>query len=611
MFTEISNSINSPHSMRTHLIKLFYLFAKKDRIKLVGLFVMMIIASLFEVLSIGAIPALVGILADADEVLADERFAWAWELFNIEDARQLLIFGSVFLICSFLLKNGYVAIYKYILTRFIYKRYAYFGDQLFNKYLHAPYEFHLGRNSAQLLRNVTQETQLLIKQFLMPLLKMMLDVIVIIAVFLFLLFFEPIITLVVFGILGGASLGFLRLLRSNISKYGKQEQTFRGRMIQSVNEGIGGLKVAKVTGRLGFFRDQFKSDIGKTANASRFREFMSQLTLPLIETIAVIGMLLIALVLMWQGRTLETIIPLLTLFGAATARLMPAFRQAVKRYTNVSYYSYVVNPIYDDINDITIADEASGQDKPSQKVELQTGITFKDVSFRYPEAETFALNSINLEINKGQAIGFVGPSGAGKTTIADVLLGLLEPQRGAILVDGKDIRENMAGWQRNIGYIPQFIYLSDSSIKRNIAFGIPEEQIDEEQLWYAIKAAQIEQLVKKLPEGPDSQIGEQGVKLSGGQRQRIGIARALYHNPQVLIMDEATSALDTNTERMIVSAIEAQAGKRTIITIAHRLSTVRNADKLFYLEDGKLQSSGTYDELKQNNEAFRKMASIS
>lgn len=595
--------------MKAHLKKLFYLFAKADRVKLLALFIMMIIASLFEVLSVAAIPVLVSILADADQVLASERFQWVWELFSIEDDRQLLVFGSIFLICSFLLKNGYISIYKYILTTFIYRRYAYFGDQLFYKYLNAPYEFHLGRNSAELLRNVTQETQLLVKQFLIPLLKMMLDVIVIIAVFVFLLFFEPTITLVVFGILGGVSVGFLRILRSGISKYGKQEQTFRGSMIQSVNEGIGGLKVAKVMGKLGFFRDQFKSDINKTAYASRFREFMSQLTLPLIETIAIIGMLLIALVLLWQGRSLETIIPLLTLFGAATARLMPAFRQAVKRYTNMSYYSYVVNPIYDDINNIAVSENARQHGNQPEKLTLKSELRFDNISFRYPESDGDALENISLTIGRGQAIGFVGPSGAGKTTIADVLLGLLTPQKGAILVDGQDISKNMAGWQKNIGYIPQFIYLSDTTIRRNIAFGVPPEQIDDEQLWSAIQAAQIEELVKKLPDGVNSQIGEHGVKLSGGQRQRIGIARALYHNPEVLIMDEATSALDTNTERMILSAIEAQVGKRTIITIAHRLSTVRNSNQLFYLEDGRLVNSGTYDELCELNEAFRKMAS--
>lgn len=592
--------------MRTHLHKLYYLFPKKDRIKLLGLFLMMVLGSLLEVLSIGAVPVLVSILADADQVLADERVAFIWEFLNIEDGRELLLFGSVFLIFAFLLKNAYIAMYKYIMTRFIYKRYARFGDQLFNKYLQAPYEFHLGRNSAQLLRNVTQETQLLVKQLLMPILKLALDVITIIAVFIFLLVLEPMVTIVIFFVLGGGSLGFLKLLRSRISKFGKQEQEYRGRMIQSVNEGIGGLKVAKVTGRTGFFRELFHHDIRKTANATRFREFMGQLTIPLIETIAIVGLLLIALFLLWQGRPLEAIIPLLSLFITATARLMPAFRQAVKRYTNITYYSYVVDPIFDDLNDHRLTSGES-ESKPAKKLELNDTIQFDAVCYRYPDSKVYALNNVSLEIKRGQAVGFVGPSGAGKTTIVDVLLGLLKPQKGTIYVDGTDIHENLAGWQRNIGYIPQFIYLSDSSIRRNIAFGIPEEEIDEEQLQQAVAAAQMEEFVSRLPDGVDTKIGEQGVRLSGGQRQRIGIARALYHNPQILIMDEATSALDTNTERMIVSAIEAQAGKRTIISIAHRLSTVYNSNKLFYMEEGKLVASGSYNELQANHPGFQKM----
>jgi len=510
---------------------------------------------------------------------------------------------------AFVLKNSFMVFYKYFSTSFIFGLYTRLGDKLFRTYMHAPYTFHLGRNSSRLLRNVTQETQLLVVQFLFPFLKFLMDIGIVSGILILLLLVEPVMTFIVFGVLGGGSMLFMRILRSRIKKYGKQEQQYRGEMIQSVNEGLGGLKDVKVMSRTPFFTEKFRSDLSKTSNAFRFKEFIGQIIIPSVETFAVLGMLAIALFLLWQGRDLQSIIPLLALFITATARLMPAFKKTIQHYTILKYHSYVVDPVYDDLTYVESEEGAQADGTEIQPLEWKDKMEFRDVSYSYPESDgEKALDEVNLTIKKGEVIGFVGSSGAGKTTIVDVLLGLLKPDSGSVYADGKDIFSHLKAWQRNVGYIPQGIFLSDATIRENIAFGIPPELIDEERIRSAVKSAYMEEYVNQLPKGLDTVIGEAGVRLSGGQRQRIGIARALYHDPEILIMDEATSALDNQTERYVMESVEQLKKERTIIMIAHRLSTVRNADKLFLMNRGRIEASGTYDQLLAKSGKFRELA---
>ncbi len=268
-----------------------------------------------------------------------------------------------------------------------------------------------------------------------------------------------------------------------------------------------------------------------------------------------------------------------------------------------------MNPLYDDLSALKAYQQEFRSDrKKKAKTVLTEKIAIRDLHYHYPNSEEQALNGVSLDIARGSAVAFVGPSGAGKTTIVDVLLGLLEPQKGEILVDGKNIFDSISAWQRNIGYIPQFIYLADDTMRRNIAFALPDDQVDEQKVQRAVEQAQLTELVERLPDGLDTVIGERGARLSGGQRQRIGIARALYHDPQVLVMDEATSALDNITEQQIIQAIDTLKGERTIVMIAHRLTTVMNCDVLYMMENGRITDQGTYAELLARNAGFREMA---
>jgi ATP-binding cassette, subfamily B, bacterial PglK len=594
--------------------KVLYLLQAGDRLKLFILFLMMLFGALLEIIGVGMIPVFVSIVATPEKVLNVELLIPVWEFFGIENSGDLLIYGSLLLILIFILKNSYLVLYEYIKSRFIYLRFASIGSNLFKYYMYAPYDFHLSRNTSELLRNATQETVILANHIILPLLKIAMDFVLIAGIFAFLLFMEPLNTLIVFVILGGGGALFARFLREKIREYGRTAQIDRDYMIRAVNEGLGGFKDARVLNRESWFFRKFATRIRRYSKSLIFNQVASSSNKPVIEIIAISGLLLISIILYLQGRGLENVIPILTLFGAATIRLMPAIQEMMKAVTSLKYYCFSVDPIYNDIKALKMEARKYEGHKSSklapgkEKLVFANQIMFDSINYSYPNSEVEAVRNITLSIKKGSAVGFVGASGAGKTTLMDLLLGLLEPQHGRILVDSTDIHSNIFAWRENLGYIPQFIFLSDDTIRANIAFGVPESVIDNEKLNNALYASQLHELIESLPQGIATIIGERGTRLSGGQRQRIGIARALYNNPQVLIMDEGTSALDNITERYVINAIERLKGERTVIMIAHRLTTVQNCDQLFFMQKGEIIDSGTYDELIRKNSEFKKMA---
>ena len=589
--------------------KFFSLFSRRDKIQGIVLFGLMVIGALFEIVGIGSIPVFVAVVADPERIMRYDLVAATLHNLGITTSDQLLIWGAAALIVVYLVKNTYLAGLFYWKAKFVNDRQVSISTRLFSAYMSAPYTFHLQRNTAELLRNVNTEVKLIIG-VLLNVLQLIMQGLMIVAIFLLLLAVEPLISLLTFGVLGVTSVVFLQMVKQKIKMYGLEQQGHRQTMIQSINQGLGGVKDARILGREPFFLRKFADSAKRSSIADRYISVADQLPKPFIETIAVIGMLLIALLLVLQGRSVQAVIPVLTLFAVAVVRLMPAFRDVVANYTKIRFNIFAVDPVYDDLTLLDRMEAKIHMNGTSVKKPLpfNESIKIENLHYRYPNSEAQALNGVDLEIQRGQSIAFVGASGAGKTTMVDALLGLLPPTKGSIKVDGVDIRTNTQGWQSNIGYIPQFIYLSDDTIKRNIAFGLEDEDIDEEKLHNAIQAAQLEKLIENLPKGYNAVIGERGIMLSGGQRQRIGIARALYHNPRVLVMDEATSALDNVTEKQIVQALEKLRGDRTMIMIAHRLTTVKNCDTLYFMKDGLIQASGSHDELLELSSDFKLMA---
>ena len=589
--------------------KIFYLLPKGDSIKVAILFGMMLFAAFLEIAGIGMIPAFVAVVAVPEKVLEYELIKPVLTYLNIINAEDLLIWGSVGLLVTFLGKSLYIVFFGYIESRFLYNRKYKLSHKLMSVYMQAPYTFHLNRNSSEIVRNIVGEVNVVINQIIQAILKISKDGVMTLIIMGTLFYFEPIITLVVLLLSGLGAGSFILLTQKKLKQYGIEEVEYRKQMMKAVYQGVNGLKDARVLNRETEFIEQFRTVALKSTKLKIFSRTIQQIPRPVVETSAVLGMMLISLLLLWQGRPMSAIIPTLTLFAMATVRLMPAIQAMSSMFSSLQYNLASLDPLYDDLKFLEKETEDFLRDRRNaKKIELSDKIEVKNLYYNYPEASEQALNDVSVTIPKGKAIAFVGESGAGKTTLVDLLLGLMEPVSGKIMVDGVDIHKNLSGWQKNIGYIPQSIYLADDSLRRNIAFGIPEDEIDDYKIQRAVESAQLSKLLGNLPEGLDTIIGEHGTRLSGGQQQRVGIARALYHNPEVLVMDEATSALDNITEKQVTEAIESLIGERTIIMIAHRLTTVMNCDRLYLMDKGKIVHEGTYDELVEKSSLFREMA---
>lgn len=591
------------------LKKIIYILPKGDSFKFFILLLLMLFAALLEVAGIGMIPAFVAIVADPERVMEIEWLEPVLTILEISTSQDLLIWGSITLVGIFIIKSLYIIAFNYFESRFIYHRRYTISHRMMRAYMHAPYIFHLRRNTAELLRNIAQEVNVFISTVVTNLLKMTREAVMAFAILVFLFVMEPLISLLVISLSGIGAGTFILMNKKKMKEYGQEEQERRSEMIKALNQGLGGIKDARVLNREEEFIEKFRIEALKSTRLKAYIRFIQQVPRPVVETTAVVGMLLVSVLLLWQDRPMSAIIPTLTLFAMATVRLMPSVQQIVSMYTNVRYNMVTLNPLYDDLKLLEEHNTQFVKDRESKKhIKLDNNIEINNVSYRYPESKEQALNRVSITIPKGKAVAFVGASGAGKTTIVDLILGLLKPDEGQIFIDGMDIQENLSAWQKNIGYIPQMIYLADETLRANIAFGLPEDEIDDDKVMQAVRLAQLEAMINRLPDGLDTVVGEHGTRLSGGQRQRIGIARALYHDPKVLVMDEATSSLDNVTEKQITNAIESLKGDRTLIMIAHRLTTVKNCDKLYFIEDGEIIQEGTYSDLVDTNIKFREMA---
>lgn len=593
--------------MLQQLSRLRPLFSRRDKLKYAAMFVLMGIGALLEVAGIGAVPAFIATMAVPDKVRGLPYADQVLGFLNITTGEELVIWGAIGLIVVFAIRAGFLVMLQYVQIRMTEHHRVRIARQLFAAYMYAPYEFHLGRNTAELLRNVNNETKSIITGIINPILTLTLQGLMTLFIVILLISTTPWSGLMAIATVGGGGWLFLHFVRKRMRLYGQEARQERKKSIQAINQGFGGFQDARVLGLEESLIEEFHRSNARAAKYERYRGFISGLSLPLLEFIAVAGLMFVVLTMVGMGIDMETMVPLLGLFGAAIIRLRASVGSITSSVNQLSYNMASVDAVVDDLNALQ---GHAPRREPAAPFPLQRSLALEHVSYTYPDAAHPSLNDIDLTIHRGQSVGFVGATGSGKTTLINLLLGLLKPQQGRILVDGADVHANLRGWQNNIGYIPQSIYLLDDSIRRNIAFGLADEDIDDEKVWTALRAAQLAQHVMTLPEGLDSFVGERGVRLSGGQRQRVGLARALYHNPDVLIMDEATSALDNETENEVMRALDTLKGDRTVIMIAHRLSTVRGCDCLYLLEDGHLKAQGDYDELCATHEGFRRMAEM-
>jgi ATP-binding cassette subfamily C protein len=438
----------------------------------------------------------------------------------------------------------------------------------------------------------------------------MTEMVLVVGLFLVLLWRSPVLTLGAACFLGSIFFLFVYFTKDRLRRWGEISNRHRVIMYQQMNQGMGSIKEVKIFGKEDFFADRFDIHSRQFSWQEIKAEIISRMTKPLIESLIVGLVMLLVVLYFWVGKPSENIFLTLSLFVVVSIRLMPSMNRISSGWAMIRNTSAYFDEIYDDL---VASERVAGVSRKMTRggpIAFQQDIRLEEISFNYEDSAKPALDRINLTIPRNATVGFVGPSGAGKTTVIDIITGILSPAQGRVLVDGVDIHSGLRGWQDQIGYIPQAIYLCNDTIRQNVAFGIEPQDQDEKKVWQALRLAQLEEFVSGLPEGLETEIGERGVRLSGGQRQRIGIARALYNAPQVLVMDEATAALDNETERDFMESLAKLSGSRTILIIAHRLTTVRACDIIFFLKDGRLVDSGTYDDLLSKCAEFRNMANI-
>lgn len=593
--------------------KIFDILPSSDKGKLTLLFLLMLIAAALEIVSISLILAFVSVVADPERLMAIGWLAPVLEYLKISNPRDLLLYGSLALLGVFIVKNIYMVTFAFIQGSFIYNRFQAVSNRLFQSYMGASYIFHLRNNTSKLVRNVTTEAYFFAHSVITNVLSLAKEAVLLAVIFIFLFSVNPLVTLVVLAVVGSVGGLLIKFLRKRTQQHGSRALEERASMIQEVSEGLGGFKEARVMNRELWFTNRFRLSVGNVAKSELFIFALNQSMMPAIETVAVLGILLITFILSWQGKDALSIIAALALFGIAIIRIMPALSILISDYNTLKYHGHSVSLIADDLMALKNQDESARAESRTNKprINFQDSIKLEGVSYVYPETSRLVLDDVSLVIPKNAVVGLVGASGAGKTTVVDLILGLLNPDKGIVTVDGMDIRRDLRGWRKKVGYIPQSVYLLDNTVRNNIAFGLDEKSIDEERVLDVINIARLNDLIRRSSGGLDSMIGERGVRLSGGERQRVGIARALYHNPEVLIMDEATSSLDNRTEKYVIEAIEGMRKNRTIIVIAHRLITIQNCDILHMLKNGRVIASGSYEELFKKSDDFKLMANLS
>ncbi len=570
--------------------KICYIFDKRQKLKGALLFLVIIIGAFVELVGVSAVLPFISAVLEPQQIVQNPYLGAVYRVLGFGNMNEYIVFLGGLIIVVYIVKNVYVYVMHSMQYRFTYENQRELSYRMMNCYMRQPYLFHINHNSAELSRNINEDTVSFFEAILAGL-QLASEGGVCLALLLFLLYRDSFITAGMIALMGIFGFVFLKVFRRKLKAAGRRSREKQGSTRQAVLEALGGIKEIKVLNREQVFVENYNEEYKEYAESNRKFKVYSMIPKPVMETVAISGLLLIVCVKVALGADAVTFIPTITVFAVAAFRMLPSANRMAEYLSRIMFSKPAIDAIYHDLQEIDRLTENLKTIEDTDEISFEKEIRVENISFHYPGTEKEVFSHASLVIPKNKSVAFIGPSGQGKTTLADIILGLLEPQEGAVLVDGKDIRRGMHAWNRKLGYIPQSISLLDASIRDNILFGIEREEIDEGRLWEALREAQLKEFIDTLEDGLDTVIGEGGVRLSGGQRQRIGIARALYHNPQVLVLDEATSALDNDTEAAVMEAIDYLAGSKTLIIIAHRLSTIQNCDLVYTIEGGRIVSS--------------------
>ncbi len=570
------------------LKKLMIIMNAKQKRMMGLLLVMMVFGAFLETASISLIIPVMTLVLSPNAVEENALMAGVYHGLGMTSARQFTVFVMGAMVLAFVLKNLFLFLLQKMMYRFVYKNQFETQEKMLRSFVKRDYEFYLNIETSTIQRIIAADVvnaYLLILSLLQILSEC--AVFVMLAVALLLVDFKM--TLVIAGLLIVTLAVIKEVIKPIMNRTGKENQDYASLIYQWLSQTVGGIKEIKIIGKENYFIQEYAERGSHYVAAMERLNLFSNAPKLLIETVCIAGMVAYMLVIVMMGKDLTEMMPALSAFAMAAVRLMPSANRINNQLTQLAYYEPFFMNVSDNLLEETNEENTDmSYAKEAAKLPVEKEIVLENITYAYPNTDKLIFDHAQMTIPVGSSVGIVGGSGSGKTTIVDILLGLLKVKEGTIRADGVDVMKHYRGWLKNIGYIPQMIFLLDDDIRKNVAFGVPEEEIDEERLWYALKEAQLDEFVKTLPEGVHTGIGERGIRLSGGQRQRIGIARALYNDPEVLILDEATSALDNDTEAAIMDSINRFQGKKTLIIIAHRLQTIEKCDMVYRVEGGKI-----------------------
>lgn len=577
--------------------KLKLILNKKQRIRLMVILLMMIIGAGLETIGVSLIIPLVSAIVEPDVLMNNHYINVLYQFFGFESITSIMIILIVALIFIFIFKNLFLYFEYYVQYRFIYKNRFSTQRLLLETYLHRPYEYFLHAKSGEIMRVVLTDTNgayLLLTGLLNFFTELMVSILLVILLFVI----DPVMTLLVAAILLVLLFMIAKVVKPILKKAGKNLQSCTALSYQWVLQAITGIKDLKVAQKEKYFLDQYSQYGNATATLERKYSLLNTIPRLLIEAVSVSSLLLVILLFILNGKELSSMLPQLAAFAFAAVRLLPSTNRLSAAYNSLSFNEPSLDKLIENIQnvkkwEVVKSDEdISNQNKTystKMSIQFKNEIDLSHITYIYPQSDQYVFHDASLVVPIGKTVGIVGVSGAGKTTVVDILLGLLELESGKVLVDGIDINDTNTNWLDFVGYIPQSIFLIDGTIRENIAFGVNETEISDEKVWSVLKEANLADFISNQMQGLDSEIGERGVRLSGGQRQRLGIARALYTDPAILVFDEATSALDNDTEKAIMESVNNLRGKKTIIIIAHRLETIVNCDLVYRVVNGTIQ----------------------
>lgn len=562
-----------------------YIFERRQKLQLLFVLFIVIFTTFVELLGVTAILPLIEVMMNENSINETPYLNMLYRLGGFGNSTNFLIFLSVVLIVIYWIKNFLVAVSYNLQYKFTFSNQKRMAYKLLECYLSQPYFFHLSHSSAELIRSINTDIVMMF-QGILALLQFFAEILVCLVLGSFLFYTDPQITIIIVIALLLFVVLFTKKIKSYLSYIGEEDRKFSMGIVKWLQQSFGGLKETKIMHREKFFLGKFEEQYSQWADLEKIYRNLQMIPKPIMETLSITALMIAIILKLLSGTQMSSFMTTISVFAIAAFRLLPSFNR-ITGYVSVIIFNFpAFEAVYQDLKRV---DELLGtsylttQDA-KEALPLKEKIQIQNLSYKYPEGEDFVLRDVNISIPKNKSIALVGPSGAGKTTLADLILGVLEPTKGNILIDEADAFTHLTAWQKNVGYIPQTIYLMDDTIRNNIIYGA--EAADEERLMKAVEEAQLKEFIESLSEGLDTEVGERGIRLSGGQRQRIGIARALYSNPEVLVLDEATSALDNETEKAVMDAIDSLSGSKTLIIIAHRLTTVENCDIKYEVKNG-------------------------